>query len=96
MVLFLETHMALSQGDEQPGLEKLRLFFDTLRKNGYCNFLYWRPAVMSNLCARALEAGVETDYVLNLIKKRNLKPIGPAVTMETWPYPVKILTLGGF
>ena len=55
-----------------------------------------QPAVMAKLCAKALEAGIEVDYVRGLIEKRGLVPEEPPVEIEAWPWPVKIYTLGRF
>ncbi len=49
---------------------------------------------MAYLCAEALVAGIETEYVERLIKKRGLLPGSPDVA--SWPWPVKIYTLGRF
>jgi len=38
---------------------------------------------MARLCARALEAGVEVEYVRDLIRKRGLIPEEPPVEIET-------------
>ena len=43
----------------------------------------WRPSVMARLCARALEAGVEVEYVRDLIRKRGLISEEPPVEIET-------------
>ena len=43
------------------------------RQKGFTTLLYfWRPAVMASLCEKALEAGIEVDYVQNLIRKLKL------------------------
>jgi predicted CxxxxCH...CXXCH cytochrome family protein len=51
---------------------------------------------MAGLCARALDAGIEQDYVRGLVKKRGLVPESPPVEAEAWPWTIKILTLGRF
>ena len=66
------------------------------RERGYVNSHVWIPAVMAGLCARALEAGIEEDYVRGLIQKRGLVPESPPVEVEAWPWPIKIFTLGRF
>src|SRR4029450_8246346 len=54
------------------------------------------PTTMAGVCARALEAGIEPDYVRGLVQKRGLVPESPPVEVEAWPWPLKILTLGRF
>ena len=51
---------------------------------------------MAGLCARALEASIEEDYVRGLIQKRGLVPESSPVEVEAWPWPIKIFTLGRF
>jgi DNA-binding SARP family transcriptional activator len=60
------------------------------------NSYWWHGAMMSELSVRALEANIETDYVQELIRKRNLIPENPPIHVENWPWPVKIKTLGRF
>lgn len=51
---------------------------------------------MGRLCGKALEAGIEVGYVQNLIRKLNLMPDEDSMEIETWPWPIKIHTLGRF
>jgi LuxR family maltose regulon positive regulatory protein len=55
---------------------------------------WWRPKVMTELFAHALEAGIEVDFVRSVIRRRGLR--APARPSEQWPYPVTIHTLGHF
>jgi DNA-binding SARP family transcriptional activator len=57
---------------------------------------WWQPSVMAILCARALEAGIEVEYVQDLIRKRNLIVEKPLFHLENWPWHLKIYTLGRF
>jgi LuxR family maltose regulon positive regulatory protein len=66
------------------------------REHGYVSSHVWIPAVMARLCARALEAGIEVDYVRGLVEKRRLVADDLLVTTEAWPWPIKIFTLGRF
>jgi DNA-binding SARP family transcriptional activator len=59
----------------------------------------WRDArlfgrVLSIMCAEALSAGIEPDYVRSLIHRFGLRPASQ--DDEAWPWPVKIYTLGRF
>jgi DNA-binding SARP family transcriptional activator len=51
--------------------------------------------MMSRLCAAALEAGVEPDYVRRLVAARELPPPEGAAP-EAWPWPLRIHALGTF
>ena len=57
-------------------------------------FLYAAPDVESRLCAYALEANIEPGHVQRLIRQRGLLP--PEHADESWPWPVRVFTLGGF
>jgi DNA-binding SARP family transcriptional activator len=51
---------------------------------------------MIRLCTRALEHGIEVDYVRSLIRERGLMPEDPPAATDAWPWPLKIYTLGRF
>jgi len=57
---------------------------------------FWRPAVMSRLCAEALAAGIEVEYVKKLVRKLDLAPPGPVEDTEPWPWRFDVSALGGF
>jgi DNA-binding SARP family transcriptional activator len=63
-------------------------------REGYRNTLFWLPGMMSTLAARALQEGIESAYVTELIRQRHLPP--PAPGWEPWPWPLRLHTLGGF
>ncbi len=60
------------------------------------NVAGWRRKTLAGLCARALEAGIEPEYVLHLITAHRLEPENPAAVSEAWPWPLRIITLGRF
>jgi LuxR family maltose regulon positive regulatory protein len=66
------------------------------RRHGIVNTPWWRSRLMGRLCLRALEAGLDVAYVRDLIRRRRLVPEEPPVTLEAWPWPVRISTLGTF
>jgi LuxR family transcriptional regulator, maltose regulon positive regulatory protein len=51
---------------------------------------------MAELCQKALEADIEVDYVLHVIRKRNLMPHPAPADCEKWPWALRIYTLGRF
>jgi DNA-binding SARP family transcriptional activator len=51
---------------------------------------------MARLCSRALEEGIESAYVQDLIQKGNLTPDQGSIVPESWPWPLKVFTLGRF
>lgn len=66
-----------------------------LRELDWPGVLAVLPAVIARLWARALEAGIETDWVCASIVARDLAPPEPAWP-DAWPWPVRIRLLGPF
>lgn len=96
MCLIAEAQIAIERGKEEDGLESLKKAMALGRKCGFTNTYIWFPKVMARLCCTALEAGIEVDYVQELIRRRHITPETPPVEIEDWPWPVKIYTLGRF
>jgi DNA-binding SARP family transcriptional activator len=96
MCLLTEAQFAFDRGEEQSGLILLRNAMTIGKKQGYKNMFLWRNHVMAGLCAKALEGGIEVDYVQDLIKRRGLVHDFPPLHIERWPWPLKIFTLGRF
>ena len=91
-----EAFFSLQKGDEKQTAELLEKALHIGRHHDIVNFLFWRGSVMANLCARALELGIEAEYVKSLIRKRNLTINASLQNVENWPWKVKIYTLGRF
>jgi DNA-binding SARP family transcriptional activator len=43
-----------------------------------------------------LESGIEVEYARNLIRSRSLMPDALPVTVDAWPWPIRIHTFGEF
>ena len=94
MVALTEAIFLLDTGDKEGGLDRIGRGLAIGRQEGYGNMLFWwLPQDISRLCAKALEQGIEVEYVRGLIKKRGLVPEQP---VDNWPYSVRIATLGRF
>jgi DNA-binding SARP family transcriptional activator len=78
------------------GVEILRRAMTLGSAFGIENFTFWRPSIMSFLSVKALEAGIELDYVRGLIQNRRLVPDSPPLECDAWPWPIRIYTLGRF
>ncbi len=92
----VEAQIALDQGDEARGLERLAHALALGREYGLVNVWTWHPLAMARLCATALTHGIEVDYVRFLIRSRGLHLDAPPRDLERWPWPVKVYTLGRF
>lgn len=85
----------LATGEHEVGLGVLKRAFALGAEQDLMAFYpAAAPGMMAHLCSRALDAGIEPEYVRRLIAKRGLVPTSPAV--QEWPWPVKIYTLGRF
>jgi DNA-binding SARP family transcriptional activator len=92
-----KARLTLEEEDESAGLEYLRRAMALGRGQGYASmYFWWEASVMAGLCSRALAEGIEVEYVRNLIRKRNLHPDPLGRTLENWPWPLKVCTLGQF
>lgn len=96
---------ALDRGNEEQLVHFLRRGMTLGARYGYMNMPRWNDWHISRLCAKALEQGIETEYVQKLIAFRGLvppisQPHGRrehhVMVLENWPYPVKIYTFGNF
>ena len=83
-------------GNESAALEYLRQVLALCREHGYANWAVWRSASVARMCATALEHGIEPEYVRWLIRKRQVRPNPPPLTLRDWPWPVRVHTLGRF
>jgi DNA-binding SARP family transcriptional activator len=96
MARLIEAQLHLDGGREAEGLAALSTALALGRGHGYVNSHVWIPADMARLCVHALRAGVETEYVHDVVARRGLVPDPPPVEVEAWPWPIKIVTLGRF
>jgi DNA-binding SARP family transcriptional activator len=94
--LLAEALFAFDQGEEEPGLVLLRKSFALGKEKGY--FGTWGPPTsgMAKLCIKALQAGIEVEYVQELIRRLHVVPDQPPIHLENWPWPLKVFTLGRF
>jgi DNA-binding SARP family transcriptional activator len=87
----------LEQGNDREGIPLLRQALARGREGRFASAPYvWRRNVICRLCVKALEAGIETDFVRDMIRKQNLRPALAPVDIEALPWPVRIYTLGRF
>lgn len=97
-ILFMtEAQFALDAGDRTRGIEALKEAMFLGRRHGYINMaLWWYSPAVTRLCTKALEEGIEVDYVQHLIRVRNLYPDNPSLDLDNWPWPLKVYTFGKF
>lgn len=66
------------------------------KEHGYMHFFFFPGKVISELCRMALESDIETAYVRALIERNRLTANPAWLLTESWPWPVRIYTLGRF
>ena len=89
-----EAHAAHLAGDHAMRNARLEEALQFARYRGGVARLRWAPEAMATLLPIAWEQGIEPDLAASLIKEFAILP--PSPTMEHWPWPVKIRTLGAF
>jgi LuxR family transcriptional regulator, maltose regulon positive regulatory protein len=94
MAILLNAQRALDENHERLVWETLAEAMAIGRRQRLFNFFCWLPRVMARLCAKALEAGIESEYVRELVRQRALPPSDDARDLEVWPWPLKLYTFG--
>lgn len=94
--LFVGAYFALDQGNETAGLKLLQKALAMAKELQYYFSADDDPSVTVRLCAKALEAGIEVDYVHDIIRKRKLVLDDPPLHLENWPWAIQVFTLGRF
>lgn len=92
----LEGYFHLQRGRESEALPCIKSAFILGKEHGFMTMTWWRPDLMSSLCAFAIKNDIEADHAITMIRKQNLAPTGDTAEIENWPWPIKIYTLGRF
>jgi ATP/maltotriose-dependent transcriptional regulator MalT/DNA-binding SARP family transcriptional activator len=74
----------------------LRRALEIGKPRSFTAFVLWRPEPLARLCSHALEAGIEPNYVAEIIRARGLKFDAARSALADWPWPFRVRTLGGF
>jgi hypothetical protein len=83
-----------AEGRTDDALPHLAAAFAEIRALDYAAFFWPVPEVASRVCALALAAGIDTDFVRSIIRTRALPP--PTDAPSSWPWACRIDVLGGF
>jgi len=95
--LLIAAHHAFERDDDRNGFDLLREAMTLGRTAGFATVnMWWHPGVMSTLCARALEAGIEPGYVRDMIRNHRLSPPDSHASLDSWPWPLQLNTMGRF
>jgi LuxR family transcriptional regulator, maltose regulon positive regulatory protein len=97
VALLLKAYFHFRRDRNDAGRKVLERALKTGHQNGFTNStLLRRDDILSLLWAQALEAGIEHQYTRAFIRRRKVAPPTPAELYESWPWPLKIYTLGRF
>ena len=92
----LEARMAYRGGLEDEGDDRLGRALGIGCRSGVMNWQFLCRKNVTWLLTRALTRGIETGYVLDLIGRWNIQPEGDLWDLESWPWPLKVYTMGRF
>lgn len=91
----LEAHLCYSSGSHNRGEELLTAALTSAREIEFTNFRCLPDQILAQLCARALIAQIEPEFVRQLILANRLTSV-PGQGISGWPVPVKIYSMGRF
>lgn len=87
-------YLSLRRGDTESLCRHLRETLSEALAHGQECWLQWHRSWMPELCCEALRHDIEPDYVRHLIRTFRWSPPDP--TLESWPWPIRVRTLGDF
>ncbi|MBX3306641.1 MAG: hypothetical protein KF751_11390 [Nitrospira sp.] len=90
----IAAQLAFDRGDDMAGLAELTQALAIGEARGLMQYPGMEPKITAALCARALEAGIHVPFVQRMIKKHRFAAPPEARLINTWPWRVKIRTLG--
>lgn len=96
--LCLETEAvaALGHGNEEAARQALAEALAVSRAMDGATWQMAGPQASARLYDHALAAGIEVDHVRRLIRRHRLTPPEPATAADSWPWPIRLYTLGRF
>jgi DNA-binding SARP family transcriptional activator len=96
MLFMNEALFSFDREDTDEGFRFLRLALENARESGHLLTPLDNPVVTTDLCIKALEAGIEIEYVREIVRRRGLIAEKSPVHIANWPWKVKIYALGRF
>ncbi|WP_137895181.1 BTAD domain-containing putative transcriptional regulator [Ramlibacter sp. 2FC] len=94
--LQLATAGVACQQQDQPVPQALEKALRAGREHGIALMPGWCARDAAQLCALALQQGIETEHARRLVRERRLSPALPPLRVKAWPWPIRIQTLGRF
>jgi DNA-binding SARP family transcriptional activator len=91
-----EAYFHLDRNDNAAAIAPLKKGLQVGRETRLFGTALWRPDMFEKLCVKALEEGIEVDYVREFIRRNRLAPDPGNPDLGNWPWQVKVYTLGRF
>ncbi len=92
-----QAHLAYLSGNAPFGRFFLKKALSIGNRQNYIHFLWWNnPKMFSYVLAKALDDNIFSNYARQLIIRHRLKPPPFWSISTSWPYRLKIFTLGRF
>jgi DNA-binding SARP family transcriptional activator len=91
-----EAYFHLERNDDAAAIAPLKMGLQVGRETGLFGSSLQLPAMLETVSVKALQEGIEIEYVRELIRRNRLAPDPANPDLEEWPWPVKVYTLGRF
>ncbi len=91
-----EAYFRLQRNDDAAAIAPLKKGLQVGRETGLFGLLVRLTDMFEKLSVKALQEGIEIEYVRELIRRNRLAPDPANPDLENWPWPVKVYTLGRF
>lgn len=91
-----EAEIEFNRGDSDAALIPLRRALELAGDLDVSHAYLWRPAALSRLFGLALERNISVETVRRMIRQRDLHPGADAWDLESWPWKLRLRTLGDF
>jgi DNA-binding SARP family transcriptional activator len=91
-----EAYFHLERNDDAAAIAPLKKGLQVGREVGLFGILQRLTSMFEKVSVKALQEGIEVDYVKELIRRNRLSPDPANPDLEQWPWPVKVHTLGRF
>ena len=91
-----EAYFHLERNDDASAIAPLKKGLQIGLENGLFGTTLWLPVMFERVAGKALEEGIEVDYVRELIRRNRLVPNPANPYLAEWPWALKVYTLGRF
>jgi LuxR family maltose regulon positive regulatory protein len=91
-----EASAAFRQGHEEAGQRSTAAALVLSQAMDGAIYQVAGPRAAAAVYERALAAGLAVGHVQELIRRRGITPNDPETAVESWPWPIRLLTLGRF